>query len=110
MEFAMVTKQDETDPPFGDGPVVDIIAPRSLESLTRVELIAFARSVIGLNRRLVRGWNATLKSCQEMDAAITEMLEEGARLEAADAAEEVAAEQGSETSAAADWPGSVRNT
>lgn len=97
----MVTKQAETDLPFGDGPVMDMVVPRSLEALTRAELIAFARSVIDLNRRLVRGWNATLKSCHEINATITELLEQGECLEAADAAEEVAAEQASETAAAA---------
>lgn len=85
--------------------------PADLESLSVGELIGIVRSMIRLNRSLVTGYNQTAKTFETLGTAMGDALTEWAEFaERLEAAEQAAAGQASETSAAADWPGSVRNT
>jgi hypothetical protein len=85
---------------------IPAVLPTDLESISVTRLIAVTKSMGRLNAQLVDAFNAVVGAVQQYGEAVTMIVAEYAALaERLEAEEEAAAEQASESSAAADWPG-----
>jgi len=83
--------------------------PPDLEHLSVADLIGFTKSLADLNHVLVDNLNSMIRAAELFAASVGSVVAAQVELvERLEADEQAAAEQASETSAAADWPGSVR--
>jgi len=83
--------------------------PDDMDELTAPELVLVTKSLANLNRSLVTSFNTMARAFEQLGAALEVVVDSWAEFaDRLEAEEEAAAEQASETSAAADWPGSVR--
>lgn len=108
-EDPMNIVQSEIDA-LADTPLLQRAAvPPDLEYMSVPDLITFTRSLADLNHVLVDNLNALVKTSESFAASVGSIVAMQVELvERLEADEQAAAEQASETAAAADWPDSLR--